>query len=142
MPEDDPLGELVPIGGGDSITLIRPIMTIGRRESNDICLKFANVSGLHCELSFKKGVWVIRDLGSQNGTKINGERMVSTMPKPLRPGDRIGISAHKFSIEYQLSPDSRITLEEMLTEEEDIFGQSLMEKAGLVKRRIGGDGDA
>jgi adenylate cyclase len=135
MIDAEPLGELVPVGGGDAITLIRPVMTIGRRESNDICLKFANVSGQHCELAYKKGVWVIRDLGSQNGTKINGERMVSTLPKPLRPGDRIGISAHKFKIEYHLSPDSRIALEEMLTEEEDIFGQSLMEKAGLVKRR-------
>jgi adenylate cyclase len=135
MIDVEPLGELVPVGGGDAITLIRPVMTIGRRESNDICLKFANVSGQHCELAYKKGVWVIRDLGSQNGTKINGERMVSTLPKPLRPGDRIGISAHKFKIEYHLSPDSRIALEEMLTEEEDIFGQSLMEKAGLVKRR-------
>lgn len=135
MPVEEALGELVPVGGGDTISLVRPVMTIGRRESNDICLKFANVSGQHCELAFKKGVWVIRDLGSQNGTKINGERMVSTLPKPLRPGDRIGISAHKFSIEYHLSPDSRMALEEMLTEEEDIFGQSLMEKAGLVKRR-------
>src|SRR5580765_1053949 len=56
MPDVEPLGELVPIGGGDAITLIRPLMTIGRRESNDICLKFANVSGQHCELAFKKGV--------------------------------------------------------------------------------------
>src|SRR5438876_800168 len=40
---DESLGELVPVGGGDAITLVRPVMTIGRRESNDICLKVANV---------------------------------------------------------------------------------------------------
>jgi adenylate cyclase len=137
----DVLGELVPVGGGDAIELRNAVMTIGRRESNDICLKFSNVSGLHCELTFKRGVWLVRDLGSQNGTKINGERMLSTSPKPLRPGDVIGISGHKFKLEYHLTPESRSTLEEMLTEEEDVFGQSLMEKAGLTKRKPGRDDD-
>ena len=50
------LGELVPIGGGDAIPLGRAIMTVGRRESNDICLRFANVSGQHCEFVYKKRV--------------------------------------------------------------------------------------
>src|SRR5436309_1795976 len=48
-------GELVPAGGGDNIPLIRELLTIGRRESCDICMRFPNISGLHAEMSFRNG---------------------------------------------------------------------------------------
>jgi adenylate cyclase len=41
-------GELVPVGGGDNIPLLKPNLIVGRRESCDIVLRFANVSGQHC----------------------------------------------------------------------------------------------
>jgi adenylate cyclase len=124
------LGELVPIGGGDSIPLVREVMTVGRRQTCDICLDFANVSGQHCEFSFKNGFWYVRDLGSQNGTKVAGERV---MMRILRPGDPIGIASHKFTIQYHLTHESRAALEDLMAEEENVFGRSLMEKAGLEK---------
>ena len=103
-------------------------MTIGRRESCDICLNFQNISGTHCELSLKNGVWHLRDLGSTNGVKVNGER---TLRRPLRPGDEISIANHRYTIQYQLPTGS--TIEDVFAEEDDVFGQSLMEKAGLEK---------
>ena len=121
-------GELVPIGGGDAIPLITEVMTIGRRQSCDICLNFQNISGTHCELSLKSGVWHLRDLGSTNGVKVNGER---TLRRPLRPGDEIGIANHRYTIQYLLPSGS--TFEDVFAEEEDVFGQSLLEKAGLEK---------
>jgi adenylate cyclase len=121
-------GELVPIGGGDTIPLNHDTMTIGRRESCDIRLNFQNVSGTHCELSFRNGVWYLRDLGSTNGVKVNGER---TLRRPLRPGDEIGIANHRYTIHYQLAAGT--TLEDVFSEEENVFGQSLLEKAGLEK---------
>ncbi len=122
-------GELVPVGGGDAIPLVSDVMTIGRRESCDICLKFQNISGTHCELALKNGIWHLRDLNSTNGVKVNGER---TLRRPLRPGDEIEIAKHKYIIQYQLSAGTKV--EEMFSEEEDnVFGQSLMEKAGLQK---------
>ena len=122
------LGELVPVGGGDAIPLVSDVMTIGRRESCDICLKFQNISGTHCELSLRNGVWHIRDLNSTNGIKVNGER---TLRRPLRPGDEVSVANHKYTIQYQLAAGS--TLEDVFAEEEDVFGQSLLEKAGLEK---------
>jgi len=121
-------GELVPVGGGDAIPLINEVMTIGRRESCDICLKFQNISGTHCELALKEGVWHLRDLGSTNGVKVNGDR---TLRRPLRPGDEVSIADHRFTIQYQLPAGS--TIEDVFAEEEDMFGQSLLEKAGLAK---------
>jgi adenylate cyclase len=110
--------------------LLDEVMTIGRRESCDIRLNFQNISGTHCELALKNGVWHIRDLGSTNGVKVQGER---TLRRPLRPGDEISIANHKFTIQYRLPSGS--TFEEVFSEEEDPFAQSLMEKAGLEKPR-------
>jgi pSer/pThr/pTyr-binding forkhead associated (FHA) protein len=128
-----PNGELVPVGGGDSIPLLREVLRIGRRESCDICMRFANVSGLHAELSFREGYWKVRDLNSTNGIKVNGMRV---QEKILHPGDEICISKRRFAIQYEL-PASRRALEEV---EEDLLSQSLLEKAGLERPRRNRDG--
>ena len=133
------VGELVPVGGGDPIPLRRGVLTIGRRESCDISLKFPNISGLHCELAYKDaGFWQVRDLGSTNGIKVNGERVLN---RPLRPGDEIAIAKRKYKIQYNLTPAAEAAIEAVLSEDENVFSQSLMEKAGLVKRR-GRDDDS
>lgn len=74
-------------------------------------------------------------MGSTNGVKVNGER---TLRRPLRPGDEIGVANHKYTIQYQL--EVGVTIEEMFAEEENVFGQSLLEKAGLEKPKRQGPG--
>ena len=134
------VGELVPVGGGDPIPLRRGVLTVGRRESCDISLKFPNISGLHCELAYKDaGFWQVRDLGSTNGIKVNGERVLN---RPLRPGDEIAIAKRKYKIQYNLTPAAEAAIEAVLSEDENVFSQSLMEKAGLVKRRGRDDDDS
>jgi adenylate cyclase len=125
-------GQLLTTGGGDPIPLLQARLVIGRREDCDICLRFPNISGQHCELTFQDGFWVLRDLGSTNGTKVNGERI---SVRPLRPGDEINISKRRYIIQYELSEEARGRLEEMMGETCNIFNQSLLEKAGLVSRR-------
>lgn len=133
------VGELVPVGGGDPIPLRRGVLTVGRRESCDISLRFPNISGLHCELAYKDaGFWQVRDLGSTNGIKVNGERVLN---RPLRPGDEIAIAKRKYKIQYNLTPAAEAAIEAVLSEDENVFSQSLMEKAGLVKRRGRDDDD-
>jgi adenylate cyclase len=131
-------GELVPIGGGDTIPLIRDVLTVGRRESCDICLRFPNISGLHCQLSFRNGYWFIRDLNSTNGVKVNGIRVVEKM---LHPRDEVSIGKRRFNIQYELPADRRLAFEE--SPEEDILSQSLLERAGLEKpeKKAKGGGD-
>ncbi len=121
-------GQLVPVGGGDSIPLIRELLTIGRRESCDICMKFPNISGVHCELVFRSGYWYVRDRNSTNGVKVNGTRV---QEKLLHPDDEISIGKRRYVIRYELPADRR-ALDEM---EEDIMSQSLLEKAGLERPR-------
>ena len=121
------LGQLIPQGGGDVIPLLRDRLTIGRRESCDICLRFANVSGVHCELAFKNGCWTIEDLKSSNGVKVNGDKVEK---KVLHPGDRINVSKHEFVIDYALSA-SKETMEKMMEEVDEVIQRPLLEKAGL-----------
>jgi adenylate cyclase len=122
-------GELIPERGGDPIPLIRENLILGRRESCDVCLRFPNISGIHCELSFRNGYWHIKDRGSTNGIKVNGMRV---QERYLHPGDTITIGKRNYQIEYQLMA-GRQTLEEILEEEEDVMGQPLLEKAGLAR---------
>jgi pSer/pThr/pTyr-binding forkhead associated (FHA) protein len=122
-------GELVPVGGGDTIPLLRPVMVLGRRESCDVPLNFPNISGIHCELSFRDGYWSLKDLNSTNGVKVNGMRVQA---RPLKPGDEIGIGKRRFTIQYNLTAEAQHELDTLLTEDEDIFGKSLLEKAGLA----------
>ena len=121
-------GELVPVGGGDPMPLVRTEMTVGRRESCDIHLDFPNVSGIHCELVFRDGYWSIRDLNSTNGIKVNGVRVQG---RPLKPGDEIAIARRRYTIQYTLSPAAQQTLEALVAEDEDMFSKSLLERAGL-----------
>jgi adenylate cyclase len=50
-------GELIPQGGGDPIPLLKKQLLVGRRESCDIVLRFANVSAHHCQLFVNGGYW-------------------------------------------------------------------------------------
>ena len=91
------LGELVPVGGGDPIPLLKRKLLVGRREGCDITLRFANVSAHHCQLSLEHGYWFVKDLNSRNGTKVNGTRVTR---KRIDPGDSIGFAKHKYTMNY------------------------------------------
>jgi adenylate cyclase len=120
-----PNGQLIPNGGGDPIPLIRDVLTIGRRDSCDIPMPFPNVSGLHCELNFRDGLWHIRDRNSTNGIKVNGKRV---QEKVLRPKDEISIGKRLYTIQYAVPAGVKLPEE---SEPEGLLGQSLLEKAGL-----------
>lgn len=120
-------GELLPIGGGDPIPLIRPVLKVGRRESCDIPLQFPDVSGIHCELIFRDGFWYIRDLNSTNGIKVNGTRVQEKM---LRPKDEISIGRKRhYTIQYEMPAGGTVQEDSA----DDVMSQSLLEKAGLAK---------
>ncbi len=126
-------GELIPIGGGDPIPLLKDNLSIGRRESCDIVLRFGNVSGQHCELILDRGWWFVKDLNSQNGTRVNGLRVAK---KRLDPGDRLTISRHDYEVRYSPVDNGG---DEMRPPEDDVFadimGRSLMESAGLDRKK-------
>ena len=73
--------------------------TIGRSRQCDIVIDDPNVSRQHAEVRPRGGSWVINDLGSTNGSSVNGRRVQEA--EVLRPGDEIeiGTSAIRFELE-------------------------------------------
>lgn len=127
-------GTLIPQAGGAEIPLLKTTVTVGRHPSSDILLHFANVSVKHCQLRFEDGVWNVVDLGSSNGVRVNGVKIVGS--GPLLPGDELTIARHHhFRIEYKSEKAARLASQP--DREENVFGTSLLEKAGLKKPSAG-----
>jgi adenylate cyclase len=126
-------GELVPQGGGDPIPLFKRSLLVGRRESCDIVLRFPNVSAHHCQLTCNGGYWYVRDLESRNGTKVNGMRVTD---KRLDPGDVLSIAKHKYHVKYSPVELGAVGPPPEEGTDHDIFGQSLLERAGLQRRHV------
>jgi adenylate cyclase len=125
-------GELQPVGGGDPIPLLKTFLIIGRRESADIVLRFPNVSGQHCELTLADGYWQVKDLGSSNGTKVNGTRVLE---QRIEPGDKLSIAKHEYEVCYDPAMLGAAEAPAENTVQENVFSRSLLESAGLESRR-------
>lgn len=70
---------------------------IGRSSDSDIVVHDLNASRTHAELRFEpQGVWVVSDLGSTNGTRVNDMPITS---QALQPGDRITVGTTVFEFE-------------------------------------------
>jgi pSer/pThr/pTyr-binding forkhead associated (FHA) protein len=68
---------------------------IGRDRASAVFFPSNHVSRIHAEIVEEKGRWVVSDLGSRNGTFVNGERVLK---RALRHGDRIGVG--QFELAY------------------------------------------
>jgi pSer/pThr/pTyr-binding forkhead associated (FHA) protein len=131
-PLSEVLGVLTPIGGGDPIPLVKSELVIGRRPGCDIRLDYENISGKHCNLRFINGIWMVRDLGSTNGTTLNGAPIASE--QSVMPDEELGIAGHMFTIEYDpAGPEAFLSGHKELDEEvvEERHRHSLMDLAGL-----------
>lgn len=60
---------------GQKTALDVGLTRIGRRDSNDCVLQDESVSGTHCEIEKDDSGFILRDLGSTNGTKVNNEEI-------------------------------------------------------------------
>ncbi len=79
----------------------KPVAIIGRARGNAVRIPSALVSRQHCRLRLADGVVQIEDLGSVNGTFLNGKRVVGR--EPVRPGDQIDVGPVRFSVDYDIS---------------------------------------
>ena len=131
-PPSDLLGVMHPVGGGDPIPLIKTEIVIGRRPGTDIRLDFENISGKHCKLRFLNGLWMVRDLGSTNGTTVNGTLLTSE--QSVMPDEELGIAGHLFTIDYDpAGPEAFLNSRKDIDSEVSAEQQrhSLMDLAGL-----------
>jgi predicted component of type VI protein secretion system len=129
---DELLGVMHPVGGGDPIPLTKLEMVIGRRPGCDIRLDYENISGKHCKLRFFNGIWMVKDLGSTNGTTVNGTPIASE--QSLMPEEELGIAGHVYTLEYNAAgPEAFLSAHRELDEEvvQERQRHSLVDLAGL-----------
>ena len=71
--------------------------TIGRTRECDLCLTDLSVSRMHALLVRREDGWVLSDLGSHNGTRLNG--WLVREPVPVHPGDRVEFGSMTFVVQ-------------------------------------------
>jgi FhaA, N-terminal domain/FHA domain len=77
------------LDGRRTVSLTRPIVTIGRSLDNDVIVNDARVSRHHAQLRRRAGRYVVYDLGSSGGTTVNGDRVSECL---LQAGDVVSLA--------------------------------------------------
>jgi hypothetical protein len=72
------------------------LLRIGRDPASGLRLSHESVSRVHAELSRQGGLWILRDLGSTNGTTVNGRRVIGAAV--VREGDQVGFGTITFRL--------------------------------------------
>ncbi|MCK9459979.1 MAG: FHA domain-containing protein [Proteobacteria bacterium] len=86
------------------VPLIRDEISVGRKEGNTIRLTDRNVSRQHARLTRSgDSSFLVMDLGSRNGTKVNGDPVVGDQAHKVVPGDQIYIGDYNLSIRTDVS---------------------------------------
>jgi predicted component of type VI protein secretion system len=83
-------------------------LTIGRDSSSGVAINDAEISRKHARLTFQGGKYVIEDLGSTNGTFVNGQRLVSAVV--LKTGDVVSFGEQIVLMYEALSSDPGETM--------------------------------
>ncbi|HEX2697866.1 MAG TPA: FHA domain-containing protein [Anaerolineales bacterium] len=93
---------------GATFSLEGDQLVIGRDSSSGVAINDAEVSRKHARLTFQGGKYVIEDLGSTNGTFVNGQRLAS--PTVLKSGDVVSLGEQIVLMYEALSADAGATL--------------------------------
>src|SRR4051812_31774003 len=96
---------LVAIDEGPDIPLDRTMVVVGRHPQCDARLDSLRVSRHHCCMTQDKDELVVRDLGSTNGIRINGQRVEMGR---LRPGDELSIAHIRFRLDNGQAHDQTL----------------------------------
>jgi pSer/pThr/pTyr-binding forkhead associated (FHA) protein len=87
---------LVSLDGHTDISLGGAVVVVGRHRGCHVRIASPQVSRRHCCLTLCRDGVLVRDLGSTNGTRINGQRVEEGV---LRPGDALSIAHYRYQLE-------------------------------------------
>lgn len=131
-----PLGMLLPSGGGLPLPLHAENLVLGRSRRCDVRINSGTISSQHCRLRLVSGYWVVEDLGSSNGIRVDGVRY---REKCVMPGSELSLARESFILDYVPGDGVPPVVHEPYSatgggSRRD--GRSLMERAGLSARDL------
>jgi Nif-specific regulatory protein len=80
---------------------INQTLVVGRASSNEISVADERASRRHAEIFFDAGHWILRDLGSRNGTLVDGSKIDA--PRVLSPGNQITVASCRMTFVHSLT---------------------------------------
>ncbi len=114
-----------------------PEVTIGRTGESDLTIAEAGVSRQHARITFDGARWVLSDMGSANGTLLNGAKVAS---EPLENGDRIGIAGAVLVFELAAQTGGNATRIVSLDQAERELAQRASARPAPAQSRSPGSG--
>ena len=113
-------------GRSKAFSLPSSVTIVGRRQDCDLCIPLMIVSRRHCEFNLDGGRLRLRDLGSRNGTFINGGRV--TDQADVNAGDKIQIGPLNFVAQIDGDPED--------TSAADITPNNEMEHTSIPEKQF------
>jgi predicted component of type VI protein secretion system len=101
---------------GTTYDLTKEVTLVGRDVSNEIILGDAEISRQHSRLTRTPGGYVLEDLGSTNGTFVNGERLMA--PRVLNPGDLVALGENVSLTFDAATPEAAATVASTVAQSE------------------------
>ena len=77
--------------------MTKELILVGRKEDCDVRIDHKSISKLHCVVVKTDGLLLLRDLGSTNGTRVNGQRVRRAA---LLPNDELQIASLRYSVQF------------------------------------------
>lgn len=108
-------------GSTKAFTLPSTVTSIGRRQDCDFCLPLSMISRKHCEISLAREQINIRDLGSRNGTLLNGQRIEESRAKA---GDILQVGPVSFVFQVDGLPKTFDSYREKALQQADKAAES------------------
>ena len=126
-------------GGGDEHPMNKTELTLGRSQDNDIVLDDPQISGHHARLFTSTDSFFVMDLGSLNGTELNGQALAPRVAAPFGPGDVITFGEFNVSVRpvSAEAPAPPAVAENVKIAARPQPGLSLYAKQKLVKYALG-----
>ncbi|MEW5737516.1 MAG: FHA domain-containing protein [Myxococcota bacterium] len=126
---------------GDVITLPEGSgsLVLGRSPKATIVFDDLTLSARHCEIAWDQGFWRVRDLGTDAGTRVNGQPL--TTVRALFPGDIVQLGATRLRFHNDAPPDDPILLDAIAARPEEIepwlvYADQLQERGDPLGERI------